>query len=92
MITKEKMPGSFIKFSQLILKGNVCRSLWRICTSILGLKGLRILELKGGKGVDCINPLSPKGDQHQISPCNINDLSIRVVMRITDMITQDEFA
>ena len=40
MITKEKMPWSFIKFSQLILKGNVCRSLWRICTCILGLKGL----------------------------------------------------
>ena len=40
MITKEKMPWSFIKFSQLILKGNVCRSLWRICTCILGLKRL----------------------------------------------------
>ena len=40
MITKETMPWSFIKFSQLILKGNVCRSLWRICTCILALKGL----------------------------------------------------
>ena len=39
-----------------------------------------------------INPLSPKSDQHQISPCNINALQNRVVMRITDMITQDEFA
>ena len=39
-----------------------------------------------------INPLSPKSDQHQISPCNINALYNRVVMRITDMITQDEFA
>ena len=38
------------------------------------------------------NPLSPKSDQHQISPCNINALLNRVVMRITDMITQDEFA
>ena len=38
------------------------------------------------------NPLSPKSDQHQISPCNINALSNRVVMRIRDKITQDEFA
>ena len=40
MINKGKMPWSFIKFSQLILKGNVRRSLWRICTCILGLQGL----------------------------------------------------
>ena len=38
------------------------------------------------------DPLRPKNDQHQISPCNINALLNRVVMRITDMITQDEFA
>ena len=42
MINKEKMSRSFIKFSQLILKGNVWRSVWRICMCILGLKGLRI--------------------------------------------------
>ena len=30
-IPKEKMPRSFILFSQLILKGNVWRSVWRIC-------------------------------------------------------------
>ena len=35
-----------------------------------------------------LNPLSSKSDQHQISPCNINDLKNKVVMRITDMITQ----
>ena len=40
MINKEKMPWSLIKFSQLILKGNVWRSVWRICMWILGLKGL----------------------------------------------------
>ena len=39
-----------------------------------------------------LNPLSPKSDQDQISPCNINALYNRVVMRITDMITRDEFA
>ena len=38
------------------------------------------------------NPLSPKSDQHQISPCNINASLKRLVMRITDMITQDECA
>ena len=37
------------------------------------------------------NPLSLKSDQHQISPSDINALSIRMVMRITDMITEDEF-
>ena len=42
MITKEKMPRSFIKFSQLIHKGNVWRSVWRICMWILGLKGLKL--------------------------------------------------
>ena len=31
MISKGKMPWSFIKFSQLILKENVWRSVWRIC-------------------------------------------------------------
>ena len=37
------------------------------------------------------NLLSPKSDQHQISSCNSNALKNRVVMRITDMITQDQF-
>ena len=44
MITKEKMLWSAIKFSQLILKGNVWRSVWGICMWILGLKGLRSHE------------------------------------------------
>ena len=44
LITKEKMPWSVIKFSQLILYGNVWRSVWRICTWILGLKGLKNLR------------------------------------------------
>ena len=38
------------------------------------------------------NPLNPESDQHQISPCNSNALQNRVVMRIIDMIAQDEFA
>ena len=38
------------------------------------------------------NPFSPKSDQHQISPCNINAYSIPEVMRIKDMITQGEFS
>ena len=41
MIINEKMPGYFIKFSQLILKGNAWGSVWRICMWILGLKRLR---------------------------------------------------
>ena len=43
MIIIEKIPWSFIKFSQLILKGDVWRSVWRICMSILGLKGLKAI-------------------------------------------------
>ena len=39
-----------------------------------------------------VKPLSPKNDQHQLSCCNITALENTVVMRITDMITQDEFA
>ena len=35
---------SFIKFSQLIVKGGVWRSVWRICMWILGPKGLSILQ------------------------------------------------
>ena len=42
MITKEKMLWFIIKFSQLILQGNVWGSVWRICMWILGLKGLMI--------------------------------------------------
>ena len=38
------------------------------------------------------NPLNPKNDQHQISPWNSNALYNKVVMRIKDMTTQDEFA
>ena len=41
MITKEKMPRSFIRVSQLIRKGNVWGSVWRICMWILGLKGVK---------------------------------------------------
>ena len=40
MITKEKMLCSFIKFSQLICKGNVWISVWGICMWIYwGLRG-----------------------------------------------------
>ena len=39
MITQAKLPLCFIKFSRLILKGNVWRSVWRIFMWILGLKG-----------------------------------------------------
>ena len=48
MIIIEKIPWPFIKFSQLILKGDVWRSVWRICMWILGLKGL-IQEVKKTK-------------------------------------------
>ena len=37
-----------------------------------------------------LNPLSPKSDQREISPYNINALENRVVMRIEDMVRKDE--
>ena len=40
--------------------------------------------------IDVINnPLSPKND-HQISPCNMNALQNKLVMRIKYIMTQDE--
>ena len=41
IIIIEKIPWSFIKFCQLVLKGDVWRSVWRICKWILGLNGLK---------------------------------------------------
>ena len=37
-----------------------------------------------------LNPLSTKGDQHEISPYNINALENRLVMRIEYMIREDD--
>ena len=45
MIIIEKIPWSLIKFSQLILKGTVWRSVWRIWMWILGLKGLTVVTV-----------------------------------------------
>ena len=39
------MPSSFMKFSLLFLKGNVWRSVWRICMWILGLKAIGLIIL-----------------------------------------------
>ena len=50
-----------------------------------------LLSSQHNKTMSAFNPLSPKSDQHRISPGNINALYHRVVMRITDMITQDKF-
>ena len=40
-------------------------------------------------GLCCLNPLSPKSDQDEISPNNIIALENRVVMRIEVMIRED---
>ena len=53
----------------------------------------RAVKVFGKEILDAKSPrrnISAKSDHHQISPCHINAES--VVMRITDMITQDEFA
>ena len=38
------------------------------------------------------NPLSPKSDQHQFSPCNVYASQNSLVTRIKGLITQDEFS
>ena len=38
-----------------------------------------------------LNSLSPKSDQHETSPYNINALGNRVVMRIEHMIREEEY-
>ena len=47
MITKEKMLSSVFKFSHLILKGNVYKSVRGICMWKLGLKGLKNTSYSG---------------------------------------------
>ena len=37
------------------------------------LSGLAVIDVVEGKK-NTLNPLTPKSDQHQISPCNINAL------------------
>ena len=37
-----------------------------------------------------LNPLSTKGDQHEISPYNINAFEYILVMRIEDIIREDD--
>ena len=47
-------------------------------------------------GAQCLlgehGPLSPNSDQYQILLCNIHAYSTHEVMRIKDMITQDEYS
>ena len=76
----------FHGFFQLFTQTSQGKSVETTGKSVLKLIKLPNLKVIG------LNPLSPKSDQHQISPCNINALYNRVVMRIRDMITQDEFA
>ena len=42
------------------------------------------------KSPDSLNPLSPKSDQHEISPYNINALENIVVMRIEYTTSEDK--
>ena len=42
--------------------------------------------------VDTLNPLNPKSDQHQISPCNINTYKTEWSRELINRMTQDELA
>ena len=62
---------------------------------MLGIKGLNAVEPPLREHHQdqekCpLNPLSPNSDHRLISPCNIDALSMREVMRIQDMIIKDE--
>ena len=52
--------------------------------------GTNLFTLQNNTVTTIFNPLSPGRDQHEISPSNINAFLNRVIMRIMDMITQDE--
>ena len=62
------------------------------CSALVNWLKLYAECLPQGRYSSCISPLGPKSDQDQISPCDINALYNRVVIRIKDMIIQDEFA
>ena len=63
----------------------------RQCLKVSVDKMLFITMYITDKTSPLVNPLSPMSDQYQISLCNSNALYNRVVMRIKDMITRDEF-
>ena len=69
MIVIEKISWSFIKFSQLILKGDVWRSVWRICMWILGLKGLRpwVLVWVQGSNLNSSSTVKPSSNWLSLS-------------------------
>ena len=51
------------------------------------LENLSVLDL----ALSGVNPLRPNSDLSQTSHCNIKGLSVSVVMRIENMITQVKF-
>ena len=59
---------------------------------VLWSSSFHLFLARGYFSLVLVDPLIANSDQHQISPCNINALENRMVMRITNMITQDEFA
>ena len=69
MIVIEKISWSFIKFSQLILKGDVWRSVWRICMWIFGLKGLRpwVLVWLQGSNLNSSSTVKPSSNWLSLS-------------------------
>ena len=71
----------------LLLKLNAIIQLLFLDQEHLSLIHLKETKKKKTKW---FNLLSPKSDQHEISPYNINALENRVVMRIEYMIREDE--
>ena len=54
LITEGKMHGFYVKFSQLILEGNVLRSVWRICMLIFWLKVLKVCSIDHIPELECM--------------------------------------
>lgn len=77
------------EFSIILACQQVLRALWRR-GSLTGYNHINTaIEYSSWIGHCLSNPLSCKSDQHQLSPCNIDALKNRVVMRVTDMIKQN---
>ena len=70
----------------LNLKITLIASKFRLGCSPMFLSG-SVLRIYSGINTDSLNPLTPKSDQHLISPYNIAPESHIKVMRIREMIT-----
>ena len=86
-VTRNDLQRRFLAEHSVAMLEQCCSYSKQCCNVVMRKKSsLRIVPCN-----ITFDHLSPKIDQNQISPCNINALENRVVLRIMDMIKQDEF-